>query len=366
MKDARRTLLDECKQHVQLHARVLRLDDDEVAGALARIESIEGEGLRSWGGEFMACASSTMCRHENDAALAYLNLAMFPYSGIADRPEHQRRLRLFESMQAADPTLGRTVDLTIDGRPVRCLVRRHAAAGAPMLVVMGGIVSSKEQWSSFLKLGPRLGCSVAVLDFPGAGDNGLTYGPDSPRHMTSVFDALAAHMPADRILCVAMSFAGHLLMKTSLIDPRIAAIATVGAPVRMFFEDERWWQEVPELTKVTLARLARVSPAAVFAHLSRFALSHAELGRVDAAVEYVCSRHDDVIPTREADLIAADVPHANILRLDDVHGAPHHLPLVRVFVLHALLRALNGMGRGRPLLHAGVSLAERVLRATAD
>ena len=122
----------------------------------------------------------------------------------------------------------------------------------PVLVVLGGIISPKEQWAPLMRMSGRLQMPVVVTEMPGVGENRTRYTPASAAELSALLDDLRAEHGA---YVLGMSFGGHLALRCAAVDPRIHGIATVGAPIDGFFSARRpgpsvsrWLRSVCSLT----------------------------------------------------------------------------------------------------------------------
>jgi pimeloyl-ACP methyl ester carboxylesterase len=226
-----------------------------------------------------------------------------------------------------------------------------SAGKQPLLVVTGGIVSIKEQWGYLLGLAGRIGMTVAVTEMPGVGENTVRYDAEAWRFYPALLDDLAAVADSDQAYLLALSFSGHLALRASVHDRRIRGIATVGAPVAAFFQDQEWFAHLPETTVRTLAHLTGIPRADLPELLAPWALTDS-LGSVDIPVHYVASRRDEIIPAADPALLARAVPGARVVEHDDVHGSPRHLLETRLWIARSLL-SMRGLGGSPPAIVLG-------------
>src|SRR6185369_11819876 len=114
-----------------------------------------------------------------------------------------------------------------------------------------------------------------------AGENTLTYGPDSSRMLSALLDAVADRADVTHTYPIAMSFSGHLALRCAMTDARIRGIVTVGAPTSRFFTDAGWQRGLPRVTTDTLAHLAHTDPQDIPGGLARWALTGDDLAALD-------------------------------------------------------------------------------------
>jgi esterase FrsA len=208
----------------------------------------------------------------------------------------------------------------------------------PVLFVIGGIVSLKEQWSPFLFLGPKLGCAVVVAEGPGVGENPLAYQPDSFKMISSVLDQLAPRANVKQTYMVGMSFGGYLGIQAALEDSRIQGITTVGAPLHHFFLDPKNWEQVPAITKKTLAYQCRVDEPLLLGKLKDFAISGPKISQLSIPLHYIFSQKDEIIPSEERTFLLNHVRNLELVEFDDIHGSPHHMGEIQKYIPLSILR----------------------------
>jgi esterase FrsA len=333
--------LSEAKQFVGLHARHMGLPSGLVSGVLRRVASLDDDGPGGWAHEWSNEAEAAMRRKDARAAANLYNLARFP---CADTPVKMLAARLaaetFGGWLAAGGA-GERREARLGEARVPFLFRPASRVDAPLVVLMGGIVSLKEQWGSFLGLGPRLGCAVAIADFPGIGENPVRYARDAAAVFGAIMDAAEGACDASRTLIVAPSFAGHLAILRARCDARVRAIVTVGAPLAHFFTAPDSPRGMPEITRAALMSAVGADASEFEPRLSELALHRQEIAELAVPVTYVASLRDEIIPQAEWREAAALTRNLCVYPFDDVHGAPGHLRETRLLILAALLRHSN-------------------------
>jgi pimeloyl-ACP methyl ester carboxylesterase len=346
--------LEELSGLALLHALAQGVDEEAARELLARVRRPWGGGADAWGPVWTSAGDRLAeLGHELDACRHYA-VARFPYPGDEPRRVAQRRcVQSFDRWRHAQPE-ARIDRLTVslDGeRFVTWTAGLDPVRPRPLVLVLGGVVSVKEQWAPLLTQADALGVALAVTELPGVGENTLPYDLGAPRMLSALLDALLGLADVRRVAAVALSFGGHLAMRCALDDPRIASIATVGAPVRRFFTDAAWWSALPGTTRACLAHTMRAPVDGLQQRLRDWALTESELARLAAAgvsVHYVTSLRDEIMPPGEAELLRrAGVPGLD-RAFDDVHGAPDHLDETRLHLIGGALATFRvGPGAAR-------------------
>ncbi|MFF1714430.1 alpha/beta hydrolase [Streptomyces sp. NPDC058268] len=328
----------ELKQYVEVHARGQRIQG--FPDVLGRIESDEGDGPGTWVAEWSRAAERLAEQGKALEASRHFALARFPFVDGPGRGHAQERcaqtLEQWQREQA--PELER-LDLELPGGRVRCWTTGLSATERrPLLLIMGGIVTVKEQWVPALVRMRRLGMAAVVTEMPGVGENTLPYDAKSWRMLSGILDAVGDRSDTDRTYAMALSFSGHMALRCALEDRRIRGVITVGAPVHDFFTDRLWQADVPHITTATLAHLTGGTAPQVLSDMADFALSDDQLASLDAPVHYVASRQDEIIPVGETHRLERHVRRLRLLEHDDVHGAPRHTAETQLWCVRSLLR----------------------------
>ena len=325
----------ELKRYVGVHARGQRIPRYQLL--LDRI-STDADGPGSWVGEWCAEAARLEERGRHLDACRHYIMARFPYVDGPGRQEaYVRALAAFEKWRVGRDIHRLHVD--VDGERVSCWQTGLSTTNRlPLLVIMGGIVSVKEQWAPVLPVCRRLGMATVVLDMPGTGENPLRYDADSWRMLSRLLDAVADRADVSRSYMLTLSFSGHLALRCAMADSRVKGVVTAGAPISEFFTDTAWQSTLPRITVDTLAHLTGVKATSLPDELSGRALPAAALSALDIPVGYVASRQDEIIPWGDLRMLRAHVRRLWVLEHDDVHAAPRHLTESQLWIVHALLR----------------------------
>ncbi|MGW1978126.1 alpha/beta fold hydrolase [Streptomyces sp. NPDC001889] len=340
--------LDELREFALLHARGQGIPERRVARILPRIANDEPGHPASWARVWTAEADRLARAGRPLDACRHYAIARFPHHGdeVRDRAglncvrtfDDWRRRRGIERLLLGHP--GGTVACWAAGLDAR--------RPRPLVVVLGGIVSVKEQWAPLLPKLARIGYAAVATELPGVGENTLRYRADSWRLLPFLLDRLAGRARVRRTSVLGLSFGGHLALRAAADDPRIRSVHTVGAPVAGFFTDPLWWPRVPGITVDALRRLTGAPGRDELRELlAGFALDPGTLGAVRVPVDYVVSARDEIIPPGERALLGSLLPRVRFKEFDDVHGSPAHVRATRAWLLGSLLRARFADGPGR-------------------
>jgi esterase FrsA len=336
------SFIEECKQFAVLHARSQQLSEQDWNDVLTRIHHDDTEEPGNWTDEWLRLGDRY--RNEGKKAEAYqcYNLARFPYvRSTLGSTALKRCVETFREWVAESGKAVQYRSFTHQGQSVPFYLSGLTAPDRPLLLVIGGIVSLKEQWSPFLFLGPKLGFTVAVIECPGVGENPLVYTENAHQMISAVLDSLAGEVNVDETYFVGMSFGGQLGIAAALVDARIRGITTVGAPLHHFYQDRDNWDRLPRITRLTLAHLCRIPEDRLFEPLQRFAFEAAQLRKLTVPLHYVLSLRDEIIPQREKEFLLHSVEDLELMEFDDVHGSPNHLGEIQKYIPLSVLRQQN-------------------------
>ncbi|MCV7426907.1 alpha/beta fold hydrolase [Mycobacterium montefiorense] len=324
--------LEERANLVRLHSRAQGLATAETTRVLSRITSLE-DGPAGWSTVWSREGERYRVRGDRTGAIARFNLARFPFPHTPDgHAALQRCISL-----AGDLAVQRGVTrIEVDGWAAWHLPAPDVVANPRLLVVCGGIVSIKEQWLSLLELGRRWSMAVLLTEFPGVGENTTTYNADTAQRFSTVLDAAASLQRFESAFALALSFGGTIALRASGDDPRIGSILSVGPPIRNFFTDRQWWDQVPQTTKDALVVTTRTTAETLADTLVKFALTADQLAAVKVPVTAIASLRDEIVPVADLVLLRSAAPKARIVAFDDVHGSPCHLLDTRLLTIGAL------------------------------
>ncbi len=342
----------EMKQFAAAHAGAMNIHN--APEVLARIRTDDEGAPGSWAWEWGQAADAQLGEGRLLSACQHYILARFPYvDGPTRQQASTRSVHAFDRWRQAETDI-QPLDVSLPGGRVRCWTAGlSAATPLPLLLVMGGIISVKEQWAPILAQARQLGMAGVVTEMPSVGENTLRYDAESWRMLSGVLDAVGDRADAAHTYAMALSFSGHLALRCAIDDARIRGIVTIGAPVSDFFTNTAWRHNLPRVTVDTLAYLTGVQAADLADHMRGWALTDGQLDALDIPVCYLASLRDEIIPGSDVQRLRDHVRDLQLVENDDVHGSPHHLAESQQWVISSTLRM-----RGLPT-------ADRLARGTA-
>ncbi|AQS35434.1 Alpha/beta hydrolase family [Shewanella psychrophila] len=325
----------ELKAFARLHSRAQKLDESVLDFALHNIENDIHGDPRSWAYVLSSLAERAESSGDIQDSIQLYNLARFPYVG-----DPARKKALNKCQQLYRQWLANTlpdVEYWRFSDPDFGCYTAGLDKNKPVVVVLGGIVSIKEQWHRLLVMAKKLGYCVVLTELPGVGENTLPYDAHDSQLFRRILKRLQGRANTQDVHVIGFSFGGHLAMNASLENSNIHTITTVGAPIADFFGDGSNKLAIPDITYNTLAHIFDCDNTEVKSHISDWGLSAESLERISANIHYLASSRDEIIPLDDMQAVRSNVPHNQILQVDDIHGAPNHLPLTVIWIFSDLI-----------------------------
>ncbi|WP_405454136.1 lysophospholipase [Streptomyces achromogenes] len=202
------------------------------------------------------------------------------------------------------------------------------------VVVVPGLDSAKEEFLDLVSALLARGLAVFAMDGPGQGVLAATttLRPDYEQVVGRVIDALGVAC----IGLVGLSLGGYFAARTSALEPRVAAAATVSGPFRLD------WEELPPPVREIMARRAGGTDAA------RDFARHADLAalapRITAPLLVVDGGQDVIPGVTNGEALARLAPNGTYLSIphgDHLLGnaRPDWLPHLTDHITHTLTGA---------------------------
>jgi esterase FrsA len=338
----------ELKEFMLLPARVLGMTPAEYHRVADSIRSDNEGAPDSWAARWSARGAELEDAGQLLEACRCYNLARFPYTdGPARKKASDDCVAVFNRWRVSVPAIQ---PLTVDclGGQVQCWTAGLDPANRrPLVLVMGGQVSIKEQWAPVLPMISDLGFAAIATEMPGVGQNTVRYARESWQMLSRILDAVSPSADTSRTYAACLSFSGHLALRCAAHDDRIRGIITGSAPIRRFFIDPQWQRQVPGITIDSLEHLTGDRLDA----MADWALEDETLAAVTVPVHYMVSLRDEIVPADEGALLAKLAPDVHLISNNDVHGSPNRLFETRLWVVLCLLR-MHGSSRARRTLLA--------------
>ncbi|MGI8711965.1 MAG: alpha/beta hydrolase family protein [Solirubrobacteraceae bacterium] len=190
------------------------------------------------------------------AAISY-HFSKFVWVLDAER-NRVNTLAAIRSLSAAhallDPTAQRIEAQLAGGGMVVANLRRPAAPlPTPLVVLIPGLDSTKEEFFHWESVFLERGMATLSLDGPGQGETGfeLPIRFDYELAVTAILDAVAGRpeLDGERIGAVGVSLGGYYVIRAAAFEPRLKAVAGISGP----YDFAAAWESMPALTRETIA-----------------------------------------------------------------------------------------------------------------
>lgn len=216
-----------------------------------------------------------------------------------------------------DPTAER-VEARLAGATLAANLRRPPRAARPPLVLLvPGLDSTKEEFFSLERFFLERGMATLAIDGPGQGEGGfeLTIRPDYEVAVAAFLDALGGRGDLDlgRVGAVGLSLGGYYAPRAAAFEPRITAVAGVSGPYDM----SAHWDQLPGLTRETLRHhTGSRTDAEARARAAELSLAGVAT-RIEQPALIVAGRRDRLIPWQDTHRIATEAPGAEWVLYDE-------------------------------------------------
>jgi pimeloyl-ACP methyl ester carboxylesterase len=237
---------------------------------------------------------------------------------------------LYDAHALLDPTAER-IEAPIDGGNIVGNLRRPPDLdGAPLVVLIPGLDSTKEEFWLWESVFLSRGMATLSLDGPGQGEAGfqMSIRPDYEIAVGAALDALAArgafdrHLDLRRVGAVGVSLGGYYVARVAAFEPRIRAVAGVSGP----YDVAAAWAAMPSLTREAFIHHSGASsPDSALALARRMSLEGVA-ERIEQPCLVVTGARDRVIPWEQTRRIADDAPRGEWVLYDEGTHVCNNIP----------------------------------------
>jgi len=233
---------------------------------------------------------------------------------------------LYAAHRLLDPTAER-VAIALDGvTMVGNLRRPPGAARPPLVLVLPGLDSTKEEFFNWENVFLARGMATFSLDGPGQGETGyvMPIRSDYEVAVAATLDALGRRNDVDvgRVGAAGVSLGGYYAPPAAAFEPRLKAVAAIGGPY-----DFGWlWSDLPAITRETFTHHSgATSDDDARARARRLTLDGV-LSRVKQPLLVVFGRLDRLIPWQDAERVAAEAPRAELVMYPEGNHVCNNIP----------------------------------------
>jgi 2,6-dihydroxypseudooxynicotine hydrolase len=223
------------------------------------------------------------------------------------------REALYEAHRLLDPSAER-LEAPLDGGAVVANLRRPPEVDkAPLVIMIPGLDSTKEEFFNFEQVFIDRGLATLSLDGPGQGETGfeLALRHDYEVAVTAILDSLQGRndVDLDRVGAAGVSLGGYYAPRAAAFEPRLRAIAGVAGPLNF----GELWDELPMLTREAFVYYSRSADE----EAGRQAALRLDLDGVARNIEQpallVTGKLDRLIPWESTKRIADQAPNGTLV-----------------------------------------------------
>jgi pimeloyl-ACP methyl ester carboxylesterase len=260
------------------------------------------------------------------AAVAY-HFAKFVWvldAGRAREVADRAVAAIYAAHHHLDPAAER-IEAPLDGGTVVGNLRRPWYDDDPPLVLLiPGLDSTKEEFWRLENVFLARGMAVLSLDGPGQGEGGyrLPIRHDYEAAATAILDALDGRF--DRVGALGVSLGGYYAPRAAAFEPRIKAVAGISGA----FNFGALWESLPELTRETF-RVKSESADDAQARERAHALDlEGVLGQLEAPALFVTGKLDRLIPWESTAMQANLAPRGEFVLLEEGNHVCANIPYI--------------------------------------
>jgi pimeloyl-ACP methyl ester carboxylesterase len=221
-------------------------------------------------------------------------------------------LRSVEAMRMAhrhlDPDAER-IEAPFDGAHVVANLRRPTGTRrAPLVVLIPGLDSTKEEFFFLEQAHLVRGMATLSIDGPGQGETGLEIPirPDFEAGVAPLLDAIDDRddLDQDRIGAMGVSLGGYYAPRVAAFEPRIKAAVGLSGP----FCFGETWEGLPPMTRETFALRSRSATDAEARERAMALDLSGVCERIEVPALYVTGQLDALIPWEQTERQAKQTP----------------------------------------------------------
>jgi dienelactone hydrolase len=225
-----------------------------------------------------------------------------------------------------DPTAER-IEVPLDGSRIVANLRRPRDVERPPLVILiAGLDSTKEEFFRPEEVFLKRGMATASLDGPGQGEGGyeLTIRPDYEVGVAALLDALAGRDDVDleRVGAFGVSLGGYYAPRVGAFESRVKAVVGLSGP----FSFGECWDGVPPLTRETFVAKSGARDEDEGRRKAAELDLSGVIGRLAQPALFVTGRLDRLIPWEQTERQARQAPHGHFVMHDDGNHACANVP----------------------------------------
>lgn len=233
---------------------------------------------------------------------------------------------LYAAHRHLDPAAER-VEIPFEGvAMVGNLRRPEGRDPAPLVLLLPGLDSTKEEFFNWEGVFLRRGMATFSLDGPGQGETGSSTSirPDYERAVAAVLDALgtAEGIDSAEVGAVGVSLGGYYAARAAAFEPRIRAAAAIGGP----YDFGACWDGLPSLTRETFVHHSGSGDEAEGRRKASRLTLEGVAERVTKPLLVVFGKLDRLIPWQQAQRLAEEAPGGSLVMYEEGSHVCNNVP----------------------------------------
>ena len=228
---------------------------------------------------------------------------------------------IYAAHRCLDPGAER-IEIPFEDGPLVGNLRRPAGGGdTPLVLLLPGLDSTKEEFFNWEDVFLRRGTATFSFDGPGQGESGFaTYiRPDYEASVTAALDVLAWDGPVG---ACGVSLGGYYAPRAAAREPRLAAVAGVSGA----FNFGECWEHLPGLTREAFQHHSGAADEDE-ARARAFELDLAPvLGDLDRPALMVTGKLDRLIPWEQTKRIADEAAQGRFVLYEEGNHVCNNIP----------------------------------------
>jgi 2,6-dihydroxypseudooxynicotine hydrolase len=225
-----------------------------------------------------------------------------------------------------DPATERIEAALDGGRVVGNLRRPPGVERPPLVLLIPGLDSTKEEFFRLEGVFLVRGLATLSMDGPGQGESGydLPIRPDYEVGPRAMLDALGDRSDVDleRIGALGVSMGGYYAPRAAAFEPRLKAVAGLSGP----FCFGEIWDDLPELTRATFTDKSFSSDEEVARARARELDLEGVIEEVQVPALFVTGAHDRLIPYEQTQKQAERAPRGEFVLFEDGNHGCANIP----------------------------------------
>ena len=217
-----------------------------------------------------------------------------------------------------DPTAER-IEARVDGGRLAANLRRPAGAvRAPLVFLIPGLDSTKEEFFHWENVFLTRGMATLSMDGPGQGESGFTLPirADYEVAVAAFLDELSRRaeprLDLTRVGAAGVSLGGYYAPRAAAFEPRIRAVAAISGP----YDFGEIWEQLPPLTREAFTVFGTRPPASderdARARAGELSL-HRVAARITQPALYVTGGLDRIVPWEQTERAASETPNGSFV-----------------------------------------------------